>query len=287
MVRLAVWAVAMVTLPAPLAARILLLAPLVIVPRLLSAIPDRRWIVRLAGWPAFAAAVPLLVAISLPPGPAAAAATLPWLAVTLIAAVAAIVHGIGHLPSIVRPRELPTLGLDVALGFLAVGGAFLAIERLGADIGFSPTIVLLTATHFHVAGFGLLVLASLLAAERPWLRASVAGLIVGMPITAAGFVLASDAIGAVGAVVVGLSGIGVGLAFVTVGGTEAETARVRWVWRLAGTALLIGMPMGIAWSVAILAGQTFLDLDTMIRTHGVLNATAIVLGAVSARRGAA
>ena len=131
------------------------------------------------------------------------------------------------------------------------------------------------------------MLASLLAAERPWLRASVAGLIVGMPITAAGFVLASDAIGAVGAVVVGLSGIGVGLAFVTVGGTEAETARVRWVWRLAGTALLIGMPMGIAWSVAILAGQTFLDLDTMIRTHGVLNATAIVLGAVSARRGAA
>jgi hypothetical protein len=43
------------------------------------------------------------------------------------------------------------------------------------------------------------------------------------------------------------------------------------------------MPMGIAWSVAILLGSTFLDLDTMIRTHGVLNASAMLLGVMSYR----
>jgi hypothetical protein len=43
------------------------------------------------------------------------------------------------------------------------------------------------------------------------------------------------------------------------------------------------MPMGIAWSRAILSGQTFLDLDTMIRTHGALNATAVLLGVSSYR----
>ncbi len=51
----------------------------------------------------------------------------------------------------------------------------------------------------------------------------------------------------------------------------------------AGAALLIGMPIGIAWSVAILVGGAFLDLDTMIRTHGVLNASAVLLGVTSYR----
>lgn len=285
-VGLVVWGAALALLPAPLAARILLLAPLVVVPLLLSAIPERRWVGRLAGWPALAAALPLIVALALPPGPAAAVFALPWLAVAVVAALAAVLHGIDRLPSILRPRHLADLGLDVALGFLAIGAAFLAVDRLGVDVGFSPTIVLLTATHFHFAGFGLLALASLLARDRAWLRAPVAGLIVGMPITAAGFVLPSDAVSAVGAVVVGLSGIGVGLGFVTIGASVAVAASARWAWRLAGIALLVGMPMGIAWSIAILAGQGFLDLDTMIRTHGALNATAVVIGALSARPGA-
>ena len=120
---------------------------------------------------------------------------------------------------------------------------------------------------------------SLLAAARPWLRAPVLGLITGIPLTAAGFVLASDAVNAVGALVVGSSGIGVAVALVSVGGS----ARSRWLARAAGVALLVGMPMGIAWSLAILFGQAFLDLDTMVRTHGVLNSLAVLLGVVSYR----
>ena len=57
---------------------------------------------------------------------------------------------------------------------------FALVDRLGVDTGFSPAIVLLTATHFHFAGFGLLGLASLLAGSRPWLRASLVGLMVGI-----------------------------------------------------------------------------------------------------------
>jgi hypothetical protein len=47
---------------------------------------------------------------------------------------------------------------------------------------------------------------------------------------------------------------------------------------LAGTALLVSMPLAIGWSFAILTGQAFLDLDTMIRTHGELNALAVLIG---------
>jgi hypothetical protein len=276
---LLIWAMALAFLPAPLAARILLLAPLVIVPRLLALLPHRRWLARMAGGPALVAALPLLAAFALPSGPLAAFFVVPWLALALTGALAAVLHGLAHLPSILRPDRWADLGLDVALGFWAVGAIFIIVDRLGLETGFSPAIVLLTATHFHIAGLGLLGLASLLARARPWLRAAVAGLVVGIPLTALGFVLVSDAINAVGALFVGLAGIGAGIGLLTVSASGSR----RVAMRVAGAALLVGMPMGIVWSLAILVGGTFLDLDTMIRTHGVLNATAVLLGVAAYR----
>jgi hypothetical protein len=46
---------------------------------------------------------------------------------------------------------------------------------------------------------------------------------------------------------------------------------------------LVGMPLGIAWSLAILTGQSFVGLDTIIATHGALNSMAVLLGVVSLR----
>jgi hypothetical protein len=275
------WAGALVLVPAPLAARIFLLAPLVVVPRLAGLLPPRAWIDRLAGGPLLVAALPLVVAFGLPAGTVAGALALPWLACALVAFGAAVRHGLSNLPSILAPRRLPDLGIDVALGFWAVGAAFALIDRLGVDTGFSPVIVLLTATHFHFAGLGLLTVASLIAVERRWVSASVAGLTIGIPITALGFVLASNPISAAGALLTGLAGIGVAIPLVT--------SRVRasrdWLARLAGVALLVGMPMGIAWSMAILTGWAFLDLETMVRTHGALNATAVLLVVLARRSG--
>ena len=148
------------------------------------------------------------------------------------------------------------------------------------ETGFSPAIVLLTATHFHFAGFGLLGIASLVAVSRPWMSLSVVGLSAGVPLTALGFILASDQINAAGAVVVGVSGMVVAIGLLT-----SERPRpAQWLARAAGAALLIGMPMGIAWSLAILFGQSFVDLDTMIRTHGVLNAMAVLVAVISMSR---
>jgi hypothetical protein len=276
---LATWIVAMIVLPALLAARIFLLAPLVIVPRLIPILPSRSWIDILGGWPTFLAAAPLLVAFALSPGPVAGALALPWLAVALVGTAAAIRHGLSQLPSILLPGRLGDLGIDVALGFWGVGAVFALLDRLGVDTGFSAIVVLLTATHFHFAGFGLLSLASLLVVSSRWLRLSAFGLMLGIPLTALGFVLSSDLVNAVGAAVVGTSGIGVGIALVT----GRVSARIEWLSRVAGVALLVGMPMGIAWSLAILTGQSFVDLETMVRTHGALNSMAVLL-AVAAHR---
>ena len=107
--------------------------------------------------------------------------------------------------------------------------------------------------------------------EGGWISGGAA--VLGIPLTALGFVLAADAINAVGATIVGLSGIGVGFALLTAR-TDVPSD---WLRRVAGGALLIGMPMGIAWSLAILVGQPILDLDTMVRTHGALNSLGVLL----------
>jgi hypothetical protein len=278
-VGLAVWLGQFVLLPAPLAARIFLLGPLVIVPRLVAVLPQRAWAGQLTQPRLFVAALPLVLAYGLPAGPVAGALTVPWLSCATIGLAAGARHGLENLPSNLSPERLPDLGIDVALGFWAVGATFATLDRFAFDTGFSQVIVLLTAVHFHFAGLGLLAMSGRLAATRPWLSFSVAGLIVGIPLTALGFVAASELLNAAGALTVGLSGLGVGFALVRSGVGE----RSDWLLRVAGCALFVGMPMGIAWSLAMLTGRSFLDLDTMVRTHGGLNSLAILLAVLVIR----
>ena len=124
LVGLVVWAIAAVLLPAPLAARVFLLAPLVIAPRLLALFPDRGLVTRIAGWPALIAALPLVVAFGLPVGALAGnlagALSLPWLAIALTVAIIAILDGLGRLAGTGRLAAIPELGVDAALGFWAV-----------------------------------------------------------------------------------------------------------------------------------------------------------------------
>jgi hypothetical protein len=270
-----------VLVPAPLAVRITLLAPLVIVPRLLEVLPSRPLIGRLAGSPALLAALVLPIAFALPAGPLAAALTTPWLAISLLAAGSAVAHGVLRLPRLLDPRSAPDLGVNASLGLLGAGALFLSSDRLGfRPMDFDTVTIFLTATHFHFAGFGLLGLTSLLAVSRPLLRVPVLGLVVGIPLTAAGFVTGSDTISAVGAMIVGLSGIAVAVALLL----NEVVGRTRWALRAAGAALLVGMPLGIAWALSILTGFVFLDLETMVRTHGTLNATAVLLATLGAER---
>lgn len=276
-VGLTAWLACLVLLPASVAVRVFLGAPLVIVPALLGRLPRRSWIGGLAGWPALACAGPLALSFGISPGGVAMVLATPWLALSGIGLAAAIHHGWPRLPGILRPGDAGELGVDVALGFLAVGTVFVLFDRLGLQpLDFPATIILLTGVHFHVAGFGLLVLASLLTERRVALRASVLGIVVGMPVTAAGFVLGSSVLGAIGGFTVGLSGIGVGLALLPGQGWGPG----RWLRVVAGACFLAGMPLGIGWALGALLGVPFLDIETMVRTHGILNAGGVMLASL-------
>ena len=134
-----------------------LLAPLVVVPlgyRLLemAAPGSRPPAVVLRLMPVGAGL--LVVSFWLPAGPVAAVLAAPWLGdhrrgPPLLAGV-----------RLVRDPDRFRLGVrhatDAAVAFLAVGATFAVIDRLGVQpFGFSATVILLTAVHFHFAGFVL------------------------------------------------------------------------------------------------------------------------------------
>ena len=155
---------------------------------------------RIAGWPALIAALPWSshsACRAVSPGCSA-----PLAGHRPLAAVAASPSGIGRVcrtSARPRPATIPDLGLDAALAFWAVGAIFVLVDRLGIATPFPTVIVLLTATHFHFAGLGLLGLASLLARSRPGSRVSVVGLIAGIPLTALGFVSRPTCVNSLGA----------------------------------------------------------------------------------------
>jgi len=277
------WLVVVAAMPGSVIARVMLLAPLVIVPSLLLRL-DIPGVRRLGGWPAVAAALPLCVAFALPPGPVAAVLVVPWILLAGIALGATVRDALPRLRGIVETRAIHVIGQAGAVAFLGVGATFMAVDRLGFQpLGFSTVIILLTAVHFTFAGFGLLTIASRLARTVRPIRLAVAGLLAGMPITAVGFVAASLWIGALGAVVVGVSGLGVGIALLAAAPRTARAAVDQLAWRVAGLALLLAMPLGIGWSLALVFGGTLLPIESMVRTHGFLNALAVTLVAMSAK----
>ncbi len=224
----------------------------------------------------------LLLAISfaLTPGIMAATLALPWLMTAGASAILALLAA-------GRDAQRTRLGIRhaiwAALTFLAVGAGNAVADRLGVQpFGFSPTIVLLTAVHFTVAGF-VLVIAGTMAFDRT--RSSVTGaavgaVIAGMPVTALGFFGVPTA-ALLGALLVSLGGIGIALGTIRSANTfQHPTARVAG-W-LAGLSLLVSMPLAMAYAFGAFVGTPWLDLPTMARTHGVINVLGFALPAMIA-----
>ena len=165
----AAWTASVVLLRPSWAAALFLLAPFVTVPLglRLAATPDRRgvdplsW--RVARILQLPAAIALAASFHFPTSRLAAGLALPWLVVTFLAAAFGmrrlVTRGIG-------PSE--ELCIDVALFFLAVGGVWAVLTRaVPRPLGFDPIVGLLTAIHFHYAGFALVLLVGLAGRRLP------------------------------------------------------------------------------------------------------------------------
>ena len=160
---------------------LLMFSPLVLMPlsRRLVAAPALAGEHELAS---MAAAIMLGLSFCWKPAMSTSALALPWLAVRLLAAFDAVREVRGSL-------SLGQICVLASRVFPAIGAAWLVAHRGNwTPFGFDPLIVLLTAAHFHHAGFTLPLIAGLHGQSRPggWSRFSCGAILAGVPLVAVG-----------------------------------------------------------------------------------------------------
>jgi len=251
---------------------LLLLAPLVLVP-LAMEVAGRHGPAR---WFRLAAAVALVPALLLDRGGWAAALAVPWLGCSVAFAVVV-------LRDWNRARDLHPAALArvASAAYLVVGATWLVGSRLGVEpFGIGEPIVQLTAVHFHFAGF----VAALLAARTceaakgsRWATVATLCTIGAPPVVAAGFTTGSAVfqIGGATLLAAGLWILAGVLLIVVAPATAPGAARV--LLRISALAVVAPMVLAVSWAAGQHLGVPALDIPTMARIHGTVNAFGFAL----------
>lgn len=261
--------------------KILLLAVFVVVPLAVSLIAqaESEGVLHLAIWIQPLGAVLCFVSFRLNQGIAAGVLVSVWFCTVCLIALAGLIR-------ILRAERRLSLELSISAGmiYLPIGGAWLLASRLGVQpLGFGDTIVLLTAVHFHYAGFAAPILAGLAGRCVRHLQAPIrvtavaaTAIVFGTPIVAAGITL-SPKLALLGAFLVTL-----GLAILAV-------VVVCWVVRLlnrriaqallsvASLSSLVAMVLACLYSYSIVSHTLIVDIPHMAMTHGLLNSFGFAL----------
>jgi hypothetical protein len=260
-----------------------LLAPLVIVPlgmELGREIAGGGWPHELARRLQPGGAALAVVAMLLSPGRRAGSFALGWLVVCLLMAGGGLVDF--FFPASKNPYRSVRAIIAVGRIDLAVGGAWLVASRLGMrPMGIQEPIGLLTAVHFHFAGFAtaMIAAATLRFAQKSgdtrWLRRLVV-VVVAMPIVvAAGFVI-SPGLKMAAAATFSVSVAGLAI-YLRACGARAESVMARILLQAAAGAVFAAMVLALTYVIADYAGSDVLTIPQMARTHGILNGVGFCL----------
>jgi hypothetical protein len=170
----------------------------------------------------------------------------------------------------------------VGEGYLVVAGIWLVASRAGVQLlAFREPIVLLTAVHFHFAGFASAVLAGLLDKAfagqkgRRVLRAALLAAVLGPGILGLAFLLGPK-FKLVAALLIALGQLGVAGGMVRVG-ILAKNRLGRWLLFVASGSVAAGMIFAAVWALAEYPLQAFVNIRQMAEFHGVLNAVGFVV----------
>jgi hypothetical protein len=255
-----------------------LLAPWIVVPLATSLIPSLdksepptaqrpalQWII-------FAAAGLATISFFLPTGILAASFAGAW----LLVCASFTLRGLRRLWRY-RAASYSQFCFAAGEAYLIVGGTWLVASRLGLQpVGFQEPIVLLTAVHFHFAGFLSAVLAGLTyerLRETRWskpLGAAFAGVVVGPGLLGLAFLVGPKVkLAAVILIVVGQFGLATGMIRVALGNVN-RVARAMLL--LSSGCVVAGMALAASWALGEYPLQPFVELGRMERIHGSLNA---------------
>lgn len=279
--------------PSPLEARwamaLLLFVPLVLLPLVLDLVtadgrngPAASRALRAVALLQLPAALCLGAASILARGPVAGALALPWLATTALIALAGLLRLAKR-----GPRTADGLCTDVGLVYVVVGGAWAAGDRMGRrPLEFDEIIVLLTAIHFHYAGFVLPIVTGLASRRVGGVVATVASIAVvaGVPLVAVG--ITATRLGADPMLETNAAWI------MAAGGTLAAwlhlraamrpgpSRAVRGLWLVAAAALFASMVLAALYGSRFMIPIKWLDIPLMRALHGTANALGFGLAGV-------
>jgi hypothetical protein len=170
----------------------------------------------------------------------------------------------------------------VGEGYLLVAAAWLVASRAGLQLlAFREPIVLLTAVHFHFAGFASAVLAGLTYErfrESRWktlLRVALLAVVCGPGILGLAFLLGPK-VKLVAALLIAAGQLGLASSMVHVG-ISAKNSGGRWLLFVAGASVAAGMILAAVWAIGEYPLQAFVNIRQMAEFHGVLNAVGFAI----------
>lgn len=257
-----------------------LLAPLVIVPLglLLAALPNETGVSGLVYHAAyflqpFAAAL-VITSFWFPVGIFAALCASAWLLVSVFIALSGLSR---ILRRGFRPAEEACV--DAGLLLLPIGGVSIVLSRLGVSpLGYAEPIVILTAVHFHYAGFTAPLFAGMTgrAIGDPFplayalFRFVALGVIAGPPLLATGFVLYAPLLKIVAALLSVISLIGLSLLVIfMLHRIRHHLAQI--LLAVSVGSLIVGMVFAATYAVGEFTGHLPISIPQMVRIHGIAN----------------
>jgi hypothetical protein len=212
---------------------------------------------------------------------------IPWLAVRSAAAFEAIRNSTQK--TLCDPAELTLVAARI---FPAIGAAWLVAHRANwTPWGFDPLIVLLTAAHFHHAGFTLPLMAGLNARANPgcWTRFSRVAILLGVPLVAAGITCTHFGVlpfvEPFGVTVLVLGALGVAVSQIQRGLEKESGVLARMGFVVSGVSLLVAMLLALGFGLRYVFPNLALTMPQMWAIHGTLNAFGFGLCGILAWRG--
>lgn len=217
----------------------------------------------------FPAAVLVAISFAVEDGRVAMALAVPWLLFTVVVAWGGLSWLLG-----LRIPPLPEFASTIATLFLVAGGVWLVVARAGVEpLNSYDHLSILTAVHFHFAGF-VLPLVAVATAER------IGGFLTDIAVVNA----------IVGTLLVALGIAGEfprterwGSVFLAIAGTVVAANQMRLIVRVhdrrihacviaSSLALAFGMVLAAGWALRERFDYDWITLEEMARYHGLSNA---------------
>lgn len=258
--------------------KVVFFAIFVIVPLGLSVVANESKLYKLVVFAQPIAALITLTSFFFEKSVLSAALASAWLILNILIAL----FGLARLISR-RNHPLEELSIDAGLLYLPVAGLWLVIYRLGVQpFGYGEIIILLTAVHFHFAGFATPIIAGMsgrVLARRNYpqrvFAIVVLAIVAAMPLVAAGITF-SPWLGFAGALLLTV-GV-VMLAVLTVGWViKSITSRVwRTLLSIGAIASCVAMVLACLYAYSLATKTLIITIPGMALTHGLLNAFGFV-----------